>query len=256
MKLAISGKGGVGKTTLTALLARLIAKEGKRVLLVDADPNPNLAMALGIRDTSKLVPIARMSDLIAERTGAKPGSWGVFFKMNPKVDDLPEKLSIEVDGIRLMIMGTVTSGGAGCVCPESVMLKALVTHLVLYRDDFLIMDMEAGLEHLGRATAAKTDLLIAVTEPSLRSVETVRRIEKLAGDIGIRRVGVVLNKVRAPDEVEMVKGSIGELELLGYLPFDEEILRADLEGRMPYPDLSDVPEGVVRIKDRILALAG
>ncbi|HDH96490.1 MAG TPA: carbon monoxide dehydrogenase [Proteobacteria bacterium] len=256
MKIAISGKGGVGKTTLTALLARLIAKEGKRVLLVDADPNPNLAMALGIRDTSKLVPIAQMSDLIAERTGAKPGGWGVFFRMNPKVDDLPEKLSIEVDGIRLMIMGTVTSGGAGCVCPESVMLKALVTHLVLYRDDFLIMDMEAGLEHLGRATAAKTDLLIAVTEPSLRSVETVRRIEKLAGDIGIRRVGVVLNKVRAPDEVEMVKGSIGELELLGYLPFDEEILRADLEGRIPYPDLSDVPEGVVRIKDRILALAG
>jgi len=256
MKLAISGKGGVGKTTLAALLARLLAKDGKRVLVIDADPNPNLAMALGIEDTSALVPIAEMADLIAERTGAKPGGWGTFFRMNPKVDDLPEKLSVEADGVRLMVMGTVASGGAGCVCPESVMLKALVTHLVLYRDDLLIMDMEAGLEHLGRATAAKTDLLIAVVEPGIRSVETARRIEKLAGDIGIKRVGVVANKVRSDEDIEMIRQSIGGLELLGYLPFDEEMLKADFEGRKPYPGLDDVPEGILELKDRILAEAG
>jgi len=254
LKLAISGKGGVGKTTLAALLARLIAKDNKRVIVIDADPNPNLANALGIKDTSKLVPIAEMADLIAERTGAKPKSFGTFFKMNPKVEDLPDKLSIEKDGVKLLIMGAVKTGGAGCVCPESVMLKALVSHLVLYSDEFLIMDMEAGLEHLGRATAAKTDLLIAVVEPGARSIETARRIEKLAGDIGIKHTGVVANKIKNGDEVKMIKQKIGKLDFLGYIPFDDEIARADFEGREPYHDLSRIPKSILELKDKILAL--
>lgn len=254
MKIAISGKGGVGKTTLAALLARLLAKDGKKVVAIDADPNPNLAMALGIKDTSKLVPIAEMADLIAERTGAKPGSFGVFFKMNPKVDDLPDKLSIEKDSIKLLVMGTVKAGGAGCVCPESVLLKALVTHLVLFRDEFLIMDMEAGLEHLGRATAAKTDLLIVVVEPGVRSIETAKRIETLAKDIGIKRIGVVINKLRAGDDIEVIKQSLKGFELLGTIPFDEEILKADVENRQAYINIEEVPDNIVKIKNSILGL--
>lgn len=256
MKIAISGKGGVGKTTLAALLARLLAKDGKKVIAIDADPNPNLTMALGIKDTSKLVPIAEMADLIAERTGAKPGSFGVFFKMNPKVEDLPDRLSIEKDGIKLLIMGAVKTGGAGCVCPESVMLKALVTHLVLFSDEFLIMDMEAGLEHLGRATAAKTDLLVVVVEPGVRSIETARRIEVLAKEIGIKRICVVVNKLRADDDVETIKRSLKEIELLGVIPFDEEILKADVEGRQAYPELAHVPESILDLKNRILVYNG
>lgn len=254
MKIAISGKGGVGKTTLAALLARLLAKDGKRVIVIDADPNPNLAMALGIKDTSNLVPIAEMADLIAERTGAKPGSFGVFFKMNPKVDDLPDKLSIEKDGVKLLVMGTVKAGGAGCVCPESVLLKSLVTHLVLFRDEFLIMDMEAGLEHLGRATAAKTDLLIVVVEPGVRSIETAKRIEVLAKDIGIKRIGVVINKLRAGDDVDAIMQSLKSLELLGTIPFDEEILKADIENRQAYVDISKVPDSIIEIKRNILKI--
>ena len=232
MKIAVSGKGGVGKTTLSSLLARYWAKNGYRVLAVDADPDANLGSALGI-DTSGIVPIAKMEDLITERTGLRPGTVGGFFKMNPQVDDLPEALGREKDGVRLLIMGTVKKGGGGCVCPESVLLKALVSHLVLYEKDLVIMDMEAGIEHLGRGTAQGVDRLVIVVEPGRRSLETATKVRQLTNDIGLVKVSAVGSKVRNPEQEEFLHKNLDGIPLIGFLPFSEEIARADLESRPP-----------------------
>ena len=199
MKIAVSGKGGVGKTTLSSLLARYWARKGYRVLAVDADPDANLGSALGI-DTNGLTPIAKMEDLIYERTESKKGTVGGFFKMNPKVDDLPEALGREKDGVRLLVMGTVKKGGGGCICPESVLLKALINHLVLYEKDLVIMDMEAGIEHLGRGTAQGVDRLLIVVEPGQRSIETAEKVRQLTQDIGLKNISAVGSKVRNVDQ--------------------------------------------------------
>lgn len=235
MKIAVSGKGGVGKTTLSSLLARYWARKGFRVLAVDADPDANLGSALGI-DTSGVTPIAKMEDLIYERTESKKGTVGGFFKMNPKVDDLPEALGREKDGVRLLIMGTVKKGGGGCICPESVLLKALISHLVLYEKDLVIMDMEAGIEHLGRGTAQGVDRLIIVVEPGQRSIETAVKVRSLTQDIGLTRVAAVGSKVRNPEQETFLKEHLGEIPLIGIIPFSEEIARADLENRPPSLD--------------------
>ncbi len=235
MKLAVSGKGGVGKTTLSSLLARYWAKNGYRVLAVDADPDANLGSALGI-DTSDLVPIAKMDELIYERTGEKPGTVGGFFKMNPKVDDLPEALGRERDGVRLLVMGTVKKGGGGCVCPESTLLKALMSHLVLYHKDLVIMDMEAGIEHLGRGTAQGMDRLVIVVEPGRRSLETAAKVRQLTSDLGLERVAAVGSKVRNEKEEQFLRENMDGIPLVGIIPFSEEIADADIETRPPSLD--------------------
>jgi len=243
MKIAISGKGGVGKTTVAALLARLLAAEGDRVIAVDADPAPCLASALGIDGADDIAPVTELKDLIEERTGAKPGSMGSFFKLNPTVDDLPDKLSVEKDGVHLLLMGTVDHGGSGCICPESVMLKALVTHLMLGQKDHLIMDMEAGVEHLGRATATAVDLMIVVVEPGARSIKTAKRVGELAAEIGIKRIAAVVNKVRDDADTDAVAKALEPMPLLGALPYDRLAIDADLSGAPPYPTLDDIPQG-------------
>ncbi len=197
MKIAVSGKGGVGKTTFSSLLIGSLNDSGKHVLAIDADPDANLAAALGIPDSDKITPIAEMKDLIFERTEAKPGSIGSFFKLNPRVDDLPDSLSIKMDNIKLMRLGGVKKGGGGCICPESTLLKVLVTHIVLARDEVVIMDMEAGIEHLGRATASAVDKLIIVVEPGRRSIDTAGHIKKLASEIGLKNIMVLGNKIRS-----------------------------------------------------------
>ncbi len=210
-------------------------------MAVDADPDANLGSALGI-DTSGIVPVAKMDELIHERTGAQPGTVGGFFKMNPRVDDLPESLGRESDeGVRLLIMGTVKKGGGGCVCPESVMLKALMSHLVLYHDDRVIMDMEAGIEHLGRGTAQGVDRLLIVVEPGRRSLETAAKVRDLTEDIGLNRLAAVGSKVRNREQEEFLRANLDGIPLIGTIPFSEEIAEADLEGRP-----SSLEEPVVR----------
>ena len=242
MKLAISGKGGVGKTTVAALLARLLAAEGDRVIAVDADPVSTLASALGIPNADEITPVSELKSLIEERTGAKTGTFGSFFKMNPTVNDLPEQLSVVKDGVYLMVMGSVDHGGSGCVCPESVMLKALVTHLVLGRKDHLIMDMEAGVEHLGRATATAVDAMLVVVEPGARSVNAAKKVKALAEDIKIKRVAAIANKVRSEADREAIARALDPIPLLGSFPYDPKVVDADLSGEPPYPTLDSIPD--------------
>ncbi len=255
MKIAISGKGGVGKTTLTALLAQVYADRDRDVLAVDADPSPCLAGALGFPDALQvqLEPIAEMSTLIEERTGAKPGTVGGFFTINPRVDDIPERFSVVHRGVRLLEMGSVDLGGSGCICPESAMLKTLFTHLMFREDDVLLMDMYAGVEHLGRATVDFVDAMIIVVEPTRRSLGTARQIKKLALDIGLERMWLVGNKVRNDDEAEFIARESPGLPVLGNLPTDMAVQEADRLGIPVYdhaPALRAAAEEMTDVLER------
>ncbi len=260
MKIAITGKGGVGKTTLAGTLARLYAAAGRPVLAIDADPDANLSTAVGVPAgrMAAVQPIATMDDLIEERTGARPGSQAPYFKLNPRVSDLPETLSVEHQGVRVMVMGSVKKGGGGCICPENVLLRSLVRHLLLERDEVIILDMVAGVEHLGRATADAVDAFIVVVEPGQRSVQTAHTIRRLAADIGITRIYTVGNKVRTPEERAFVEQAVGDLPLLGIITYRPEIVDADRMGQALYDVGGPAVEEVRAIQaelDRRLSLA-
>jgi len=255
LKIAIGGKGGVGKTTVTALLARSLAADSRnKVIAIDADPVANLAAALGISEKTPIIPISRLTELIAERTGAKPGTMGGFFALNPKVDDIPDRFSLERDRVKLLVMGTVQSGGSGCICPEATVLKALMNHLVLVRDDIVIMDMEAGVEHLGRATSASVDALIIVVNPGARSRAAAETIRRLGRDIGIQRTLILGNRLRGEADEELIRSSLGDFEILGFLPEDDEIVAADREARRPFEDIGQAPAELQQIVAALTAL--
>jgi CO dehydrogenase maturation factor len=249
MKVAITGKGGVGKTTLAALLAQAYADQGRDVLAVDADPSPCLAGALGFPAElrARLRPISEMDDLIEERTGAKPGTVGGFFTLNPRVDDIPERFSVVHRGVRLLEMGSVDTGGSGCICPESAMLKTLFTHLLFRKDDILLLDMYAGVEHLGRATVDFVDAMLVVVEPTRRSLGTAAQIKKLANDIGLTRLYLVGNKVRNEDEARFLEAETPGLPVLGLLPADLKVQEADRLGIPVYDHVPDLKAAALRI---------
>ena len=251
MKIAVSGKGGVGKTTFSSLLIRSFNEQGKHVLAIDADPDANLAAALGIEGADKITPISEMKDLIHERTESQPGSIGGYFKLNPKVDDLPEALSARLENIKLMRLGGVKKGGAGCICPESTLLRALITHVVLARDEVVIMDMEAGIEHLGRATAQAVDKLIVVVEPGRRSIDTARNIQRLASEINLSSVALVGNKVRGESDRAFFKKHLSDFEILGFLPYDDRLIEADLNDQSPFDTQSPAVDEVKSIIERL-----
>jgi CO dehydrogenase maturation factor len=249
MKLAITGKGGVGKTTLTALLAQAYADAGRQVLAVDADPSPCLAGALGFPDALRadLHPIAEMDELIEERTGAKPGTVGGFFTLNPRVDDIPERFSVLHRGVRLLEMGSVEMGGSGCICPEAAMLKTLFTHLLFRKDDVLLLDMYAGVEHLGRATVDFVDAMLVVVEPTRRSLGTAAQIKKLANDIGLTKLYLVGNKVRNEDESKFLEAETPGLPVLGCLPADMKVQEADRLGIPAYDHVPALKESAAKM---------
>jgi CO dehydrogenase maturation factor len=253
MKLAISGKGGVGKTTLSALLAQAYADAGRQVLAADADPSPCLAEALGLPAElrARLQPISEMDDLIEERTGARPGSSGGFFSLNPRVDDIPERFSVVHRGVRLLEMGGMEQGGSGCICPESAMLKTLFTHLLFRKDDVLILDMYAGVEHLGRATVDFVDAMLVVVEPTRRSLTTAAQIKQLANDIGLTRLWLVGNKVRNEGEAAFLAAESPGLPLIGLLPADALVQEADRLGIPVYDHVPALRQAAIDIMNRL-----
>lgn len=230
---------------LVALLSTILSESGYSVLAIDGDPNPTLATALGFPDAEKITPISEMGDLIEERTGARPGQAAPYFKLNPKVDDIPERYWVEHNGIRLMVMGRLKKGGSGCYCPENALLEALVAHLLLRRDEVVIMDMEAGVEHLGRATAKAVDELIVVVEPGRGSVETAHRIRGLAKDIGLESIKAVANKVRSEQDRDFLLAAMPDFEFLGFIPYDQSVIEAGL-GSVPLGKLSSAVMGQVK----------
>jgi len=254
-KVAISGKGGVGKTTLAALLAHIYTEQGRNVIAIDADPAGGLAEALGFPPdiVAQVTPISEMEELIYERTGAKPGTSGGFFTINPRVDDIPDRFSVSHRGIRFLRLGNIEIGGSGCICPESALLKALVTHLLLYRDEMMILDMEAGVEHLGRATARAVDAFLVILEPGRRSLDTAERVRQLAGDIGIDRVYAVGNKVRGESDWAFLQAE-SPVPTLGYLSANPELTEADMRGEGIFDTAPQAVEEARRIMAALEAL--
>ncbi len=253
MKIAISGKGGVGKTLLSSFLVREFASHGYIVLAIDADPDTNLASALGFQQADQIVPISEMSDLIEERTGAKPGQPGSMFKLNPKVDDIPEKYALKQGNIRLMVMGRVKRGGSGCYCSENTLLQALIAHLLVARNEVVILDMAAGIEHLGRATARAVDKFIVVVEPGSKSIDTALRIKKLAQDIGVINLSVVGNKIRTSEDMDFIRNNLPGFEILGFIPYDTSIIDADISRNLTLDSSARVKSEIDRIYQRLIA---
>jgi CO dehydrogenase maturation factor len=232
MKIAISGKGGVGKTTVTAVWGRQFADAGQDVFLVDADPDANLASAVGVPAADLPAPLITLKDLIKERTGADPDQVGQYFQLNPTVDDLPETYRVRASGMSLLVLGGIRGGGKGCACPQGAFLKAMLRHLMLQREEVMLVDMEAGLEFLGRASVLGTDALVAVVEPGRRSIETAEAVARMGRDLGLKRFGAVLNKVTDASQVETVRAALPEgMTLLGHVPQSPALAQADLEGR-------------------------
>ena len=257
MKIAVAGKGGVGKTFISGTLARLLARDGYNVLAVDADPNINTASSLGIPSeiAETIIPLSENETLIKEKTGVTPGkSYSKVFRLTPKVSDIVEKFGVVgPDGVQLLIMGTVNDGGAGCMCPSNALLRVLVQHLLIQRKDVLVMDMVAGLEHLGRGTARRMDTMLAVIEPRMKSVETVKRVLKLAKEIEVQEVLAVGNKVRYERERPFIEEKRRELgvEVAAYIPYDEEVVEADMLGIAPidHDDSSPAVNALYQLKE-------
>lgn len=251
MKIAVSGKGGAGKTTLAGVMARILGGQGRKVIAIDADPDSNLASAVGIDDDSlaKVKPLAEMEEFIAERTGARKGQYGAFFQLNPRVDDIPERFSLERDGVKLIVLGNIPQGGGGCFCAENALLRSLLSYVMIERDEYVIVDLEAGLEHMGRGTTEYIDALIVVVEPGKRSFQTARQVRRLADDIGIKKVYVVGNKIAGDRDEALVRENLGDFPFLGFISHNEKVVEADKLGVSPY-DLDR------RIRDEVAGILG
>jgi CO dehydrogenase maturation factor len=226
----------VGKTTFSSLLCYCLAERGREVYAIDADVNPTLAEALGFPPEvlQEITPISEMQDLIEERTGAKSGGYGSYFKTNPYVKDIPEKFSRKIGKINFLMMGAMKGADQGCACAENAMLRALVTHLILKEKETVVMDMVAGTEHMGRGTARGVDAMFLVVEPGMRSVKAAREIDRMSGDLGVKNRYVVGNKIRGSEDEAFLQKELEGFNFAGFLPLDREAVTAEQQGRALY----------------------
>ncbi|MDC7127407.1 MAG: AAA family ATPase [Spirochaetales bacterium] len=252
-KIAICGKGGVGKTTFTSLLVHALAKEGNKVYAIDADPNPTLAEALGFpaETIEEITPIIDMKQLIEERTGAKSGEYGSYFKMNPNVKDIPVEYSVSKGNISYLMMGCMRGAGKGCACAENAMLKALVTHLMVKEKETVVMDMVAGTEHMGRGTAEAVDALIIVVEPGMRSIKAAKEFAKMANVLGITKMFVVGNKINTPEDEDYIKSNMANFTIAGFLPQTSEAVKAEREGTVLYETSPEMKKRIFKILEKL-----
>ncbi len=232
MKIAIGGKGGVGKTTVCSVWAQLFAEEGQDVLAIDADPSLSLGAAFGLPAQHTPKPLIEMKDLIAERTGTRKDAVGAYFRLNPTVSDLPEEHWLKVGKVKLLVLGAVTRAGGGCACPEGAFLKALLTHTILQRDELVLVDLAAGVEFLGRASVQGIDAFVVVVEPGSRSIETAGNIAAMARDLGIGTVGAIVNKLTEPAQFDLIRSKLDDIPMLGVVTYSKSIQEADLQ-RVP-----------------------
>lgn len=237
MKIAVSGKGGVGKTTIAGTLARILAHEGFKVLAIDADSNANLALSLGIPldQAQQIVPVSENVALIEEKTGVQPESYGGVFRLSFRVDDIIERYGVRtIEGVNLLVMGVVRSAGQGCMCPANALVRALIRYLIMRREEVVILDMEAGTEHFGRRTAENVNVMLVVADANLKSLETAKTISGLSKEMGIEQVFIVGNKVLNAFEEDVIRAycSKNTIPLLGLIPYDIEIRKSDVEGHV------------------------
>lgn len=228
MKVAFTGKGGVGKTTLAGLFIQVLAREDREILAVDCDPDSNLGKALGFEKADEITPIVNMKEMIEERMGIDKGG-RAFFQLNPKIEDIPDKFSQSKGNIKLIVMGAVDEGGSGCMCPENAFIKSLLRHLILKRNEHVVMDMEAGVEHFGRGTAKACDFVLVVVEPSFNSIQTARKISRFARDIGIKKIYAIGNKIRSQEDSRFIKEELKDIKLIEAVDFDKNFFLQDKE---------------------------
>ena len=255
IKIAIGGKGGVGKTTVCAVWARIFAEDGFDVLAVDADPNTNLCAAFGIPSEQSPEPLVKMKQLIAERTGTGKDTVGAYFRLNPKVSDLPEKYWLKVDGLKLLVLGGITQAGTGCACPEGAFLKALLTNTILQRQEVVLVDLAAGPEFMGRASVQGIDALVVVVEPGGRSIETAINIARMAKELGIKQVAAIVNKITDAGQVETIKSQLAGMPILANIGYYPAVQEADLQRKAVFKTSPELVEKLQQAKDQLMNLA-
>lgn len=228
LKIAIGGKGGVGKTTVCAVWAQLFAQDGFDVLAIDADSNANLALAFGVPAAQTPVPLIQMKELIAERTGTPNVAPAAYFRLNPNVSDIPQKYWLKVDGVKLLVLGAILQAGAGCACPEGAFLKALLIHTILQRQELVLVDLAAGVECMGRASVQGIDALVVVVEPGGKSIKTANNVAEMARDLGIKHVAAIANKITEATQTNIIRSQLKDMPLLGSLGYSRSVQQADL----------------------------
>jgi len=254
VKIAIGGKGGVGKTTVCAVWAQLLAEDGFDVLAIDADSDTNLASAFGIPSVQSPEPLIKMKRLIAERTGTGKDSVGAYFRLNPKVSDLPQKYWLEVNGVKLLVLGAIRQAGTGCACPEGAFLRALLTHTILQRQEVVLVDLAAGVEFMGRASVQGIDALVVVVEPGSRSIETTKNIVQMARQLGIKHVASITNKITKDSQIEEIKRKLTDTAILANIQYNPAVQEADLKQKSVFDACPELVEQLREAKNTLTDL--
>ncbi|MHC4395121.1 MAG: ATP-binding protein [Planctomycetota bacterium] len=254
IKIAVGGKGGVGKTTVCAVWAQLFAENGFDVLAIDADPNINLASAFGIPSEQSPEPLIKMKHLIGERTGTGKDAVGTYFRLNPKVSDLPQEYWLEVEGIKLLVLGGITQAGAGCACPEGAFLKALLTHSILQRKEAVLVDSAAGVEFMGRASIQGIDALVVVVEPGARSIETAINMARMGEELGVKQVAAIINKVTEAGQAEAIKAKLTSITVLANISYSSAVQKADLQRKGVFQADTELVGVLKDAKNKLMAL--